>query len=240
MPKGRRSSDEERAEVRRLRAEGVSVVDVAERVGVSKQSVTRWAPQRLVDGSGRSRILTSLVEQGPASTLDDLTQRIPDVDKHTAVHLLHSLKRAGLVRFDESGNGNGKAPRSIEATTVVARPDPAPAIVDETPVADDWPPLVGVTIITPEGSTTGTLRSDDVLVPDEPIPPPRPTFPLIQTLVERAGLLQVAATLLERAGQDELALAALAKVDDLSPLDREIIRLYGLAQSVGLVDEETR
>jgi len=71
-------------------------------------------------------------------------------------------------------------------------------------------------------------------------PPPEPAaadgYPLVHALSERSSRLAIAAQLLEAAGADDLALAAMAKVDDFTPVERETIRLYAAARAAGIVE----
>lgn len=61
---------------------------------------------------------------------------------------------------------------------------------------------------------------------DDSLPVTTAGYPAIEALIARSDRLRRAAELLEAAGQDDLALATLSKVDDVSPLEREVIEFF--------------
>lgn len=63
--------------------------------------------------------------------------------------------------------------------------------------------------------------------------PVHDAYPLTRELMSRSIALRAAARLLESAGQDELALATLERVDDYSPLEREAIAMYQALKAEG-------
>ena len=60
-------------------------------------------------------------------------------------------------------------------------------------------------------------------------------YPLLRALAERSIKIETAAKLLEQAGQDDLALTALSKVDDYTDLEREAIALLKHSIAAGVV-----
>ena len=51
-------------------------------------------------------------------------------------------------------------------------------------------------------------------------------YPLVKALYEREGKIEAAAKALEAAGLDDLAIMALSKIDEITPLESEAIALY--------------
>jgi hypothetical protein len=60
-------------------------------------------------------------------------------------------------------------------------------------------------------------------------------YPLLRGLIERASKIETAAKLLEQAGQDDLALQVLSKVDEYTDLEREAIALLKQSIAAGVV-----
>lgn len=76
-------------------------------------------------------------------------------------------------------------------------------------------------------TTLQVVRSEPTEVQAPPpvvAEPLAPVYPLLVALQQRTRVLSEAAALLESAGLDDLALAALSKVDELTPLEREYLQ----------------
>ena len=239
-------------EIRRLKEEGVTIPNIASRLGIAMSTVSRYTSLKTdAPDAGRLRILRAVAEHGPVDA-NELIDLNPDLDGHTTVHLLYSLSRGGLVSFRESKSktgGNGIEPERITATArgfahlgMPAKPVNAalgdrhapsihpgdgsdyrnqPSVAPGGPVTHTW--------TTPEPKQS---RPETIAVTPPPAPPAAvkrfdamAKYPVVVDLSQRKGKLEAAAKLLEQAGQDELALAALAKVDDFTPLEREAIAL---------------
>jgi len=187
-------------EIQRLRYENnLPIKEIAARTGVSPQSISRYSGARRNNGSGRERILNAVTNFGPLD-LDGLALYAPDIDKHNAIHLVFALSRSGLVTFREERQGNHRLLTNIRA----ARPDVNPTTTNTLPAfATPIPPVVAETI---ERMTA------------QP-------YPLIRGLIDRRGQIESAVQLLEQAGLDDVALAALSKIDLYTDLEREAMAL---------------
>lgn len=254
MPKGTRATPEQIEQMRALRAEGMSVVQIASRVGLSTKTVGEHTSDLWkigISDSGRDRILRAVAENGPIEDMPTLARLVPDIDIHSAMHLLYSLGKAGLVRFRENKNGSQTRLVAIEATKtgyVSAGVPPKPiASVVGRPTAISYHPGDGTDFhnqpkVAP-GGPIERLRvvpepTGDTGTAVEPAPAPeaRPaTFAAVRALRDRRKDIEAAARLLDGAGQEDLALAALSKIDDYTPLEREALDLLALAIDAGLV-----
>lgn len=205
-----------------------------------KGHVGRWrvtAPIRLdpvADSMGlsmRARVIEAL-EHPPAGKLwyYDIRQLEKAVRRpsdsfghHELMHVVHSLAKQGLATFEERKRGNGsqhdllyirKHPKSVGSGPVKTRriEGEAGAIDYEAPTGfvnpgpDATPAQVDELRATQAGTTEG--------------------YPVIEALRRRSSEIAQAAKHLEAAGLDDLALATLAKADDLTPLEREVLRYF--------------
>jgi transcriptional regulator with XRE-family HTH domain len=187
-------------EIQRLREENLTIKEIAARTGVSMQSISRYSGARRDNRSGRERILNAVTNFGPLD-LDGLALYAPDIDRHNAIHLVFALSRAGLVTFREERQGNHRLLTNIRATgPTVLHPYVAPPTAT---ILTAVPPVVEETI---QRMTT------------QP-------YPLIRGLIDRRGQIESAVQLLEQAGLDDVALAALSKIDLYTDLEREAMAL---------------
>ena len=252
MPKGMLATAEQISEIQRLRADGILITQIASKVGVSKDTVMKYTSPAQETDSGRVRLLRAVCENGPTD-VDELTELAPDLDKHNLTHLLYSLSKNGYVTFREvKRDGTGTHLERITATRrglnyagLPVKPTSAalgdkrspsihpgdgsdfrnqPGVAPGRPVTRSW--------TTPEPRIERVVPAPDHEVA---IPAPVthkaaiviiPTYPVIGALFERRTYLEQAAKLLEQAGQDELALAALGKADEFTPLEKEAMALY--------------
>lgn len=201
-----------------MREEGVPVLDIARRTGTSKSTVGRY---QLPSESAKVRLLAAVTEHGPLTDLAALTAVAPDIDLHSAIHLLYSLNKAELVTFDERRSGTM---RRLSNITAVPR---------RTNGHNGHADVEYVTLPEPDTS----IEVD--IAPDGALPEPVTRFPAIRAEMERRALIESAVRSLERAGLDDLALAALQSVDG-DPLVTEALDLYRLAIAAGLVRDSAQ
>ena len=64
---------------------------------------------------------------------------------------------------------------------------------------------------------------------------PREDYPLIRGLRDRRVHLEAASRELEAAGQDEIALAVMAKIEEYTPIEHETLALFASAIRAGVV-----
>jgi hypothetical protein len=263
MAKGTAATAQQVEEIQRLRAEGVAIMDIASKVGVSRDSVMKYSSPAVETDSGRIRLLRAVAENGPTD-VDELVELVPDLDKHNVTHLLYSLSKNGYVSFREvKSNGTGSHLERIYATgrglkyigmplkaqaqrvgdlhSQSIRPGDGsdfrnqPSVTTGGPVTRSYttpePRVERKPATEPEAwPSTISNRAESVIVP-EPVRYAAqivvlPTYPTICALFERKTQLEQAATLLEQAGQVELALAALGKADEFTTLEKEAMSLY--------------
>ncbi len=225
MPKGTATNLLTAIEIAQLREEGLTVPEVAARLGVSTRTVVRYAQP--ADESAKTRLLRAVVDHGPMADVATLCEHTPDIDRHSAMHLLFSLARGGLVGFREEHTGTRLRLRNIEATQRgrdAIAPDPTPpeptngeakAAVE---AAEDW---------------LATARASV----EEPGWPTVPACIAIRAEIDRRANIEEAAAALERAGLVDLAISALAEVDG-TRLVNEALALYRATVLSGLVVEE--
>lgn len=206
--------------------EKLSVVGLKRGIGESsvRSAVKRWrerhpvAPTAVPEAESlRSRILILLRDQS-FDTMRDLTHalRRPDDNygEHELMHLIYALGKQGKVAFHEVRNGNTKVLTSIRLRT--------------RPSAGSGP-------VTKLNGHQNERPDEPSIIPSEPAPtPPVETpvevvashpYPQIEALRDRKVKLMAAARLLEAAGQDELALAAIERVETLySPFEIEVLQ----------------
>lgn len=263
MPKGTRASKEQIEQMRALRAEGMSVVQIASRVGLSTKTVGEHTSDLWkvgVSDSGRDRILRAVAEHGPLADMDEVSRLVPDIDIHSAMHLLYSLGKSGLVRFRENKNGSQTRLVAIEATKTgfVSVGLPAKPVASEVGrrTALSYHPGDGTDFhnqpsVAPGGPITRTTGVAAIvrIAPEpngatgtavEPAPAPvavPPAFAAIRALRDRRQDLATAARLLESAGQEDLALQTLSKIDEYTALEQEALDLLALAIDAGIVTD---
>lgn len=242
------------AQIQRLRAEGATANNAAASLGVSVTTVQRYSRANKGDisqrrraeaeASGKRRVLAAVKKSGPFPSMDELAAILPEIDPHTIQHHLHTLRTQGQVRFRETSAGtnqhrlvgieavpqrfrNGEA--GFSARTTSTHPGDPTDYHNQPSVAPGGP----ITRIGPTPPVTMTVRRLDVDVP--PIVMAPAAYPILRGLIERAAKIETAAKLLEQAGQDDLALTALSKVDDYTDLEREAIALLKAAIAAGVV-----
>jgi hypothetical protein len=247
VAKGTQTTPQKVAEIRRLRDEGLGVIEIASRVGVSKQSVTRYSAPRQDTDSGRWRILRSVAENGPLD-IDELTGFNPDIDHHNTTHLLYSLSKQGCVTFRESkNNGSGIRLERITSTRrgfrmigMSVRPQSqelgdlhAPSIrpgdmsdFRNLPSVAPGGPVEHIRASVQKQTQAKTTDDVDLYAGDASLEWKR--YPVIQALFDRQYKLEEAARLLDEAGQSDLSMSALAASESFSPLELEAMRLYKL------------
>lgn len=135
-------------------------------------------------------------------------------DEHDVTHALWDFQQKGLMKFREHHLGSASTLTALRLTTqgrlrmteLSQRTKPAieaPVVPAVEPVAAiSWPSATAVE---------------------------EPGYPLIRALVERRENLEAAAALLEKAGQDDLAIATMEKAhapDLYSPLEAEAVALW--------------
>jgi len=251
MPKGQLLTEAQVLEIYRLRSAGMNVVEIASRVGVSTRTVSRMAPPPNTEwGSGRTRILRAVAENGPLG-MSELAGLVPDVDRHNIMHLLYSMNRLGLVSYNESRNGTMKSLSRIACTEVgfkeagvpskiwaaeVGHSNRAPSLHpgDGTDFRNQSPRAHGGPIAI--SHVPPVAAPQPPTAPEAPPPGPRVRYPLIAALSDRRGRIEEAARLLEAAGQDDLALTVLAKADEYTPLEREALAAYLALKEIGLTE----
>lgn len=141
------------------------------------------------------------------------------VDTHSVVHDLWDFQKQGHLKFRESKPDGGKGESKLTALRLTSQGRRAFGIRAASEPADF--PVLTPADFPPRQAYPGHR------LPDPPAPPL--DFPLTEALLLRASQLEAAAALLEQAGQDEMAVAALdaAKPENLyTPLEAEAVRLY--------------
>ncbi len=184
----------------------------------------------VIDQSLRARVLAAL-EAGTVAdirALEDAIRRQGDsFGHHELMHIVHSLGKQGLVTFQEKKQGNGAQhtlhsirlrPKSAGAGPVVrTRPDDGDRQLERLKAEARNRPELGEPI------------DDSPQVADRAIRAGKPEdYPLIAALVGRRQAINEAARHLEAAGLIELALEALSKIDDLTPLEKEVLRFFSI------------
>ena len=199
----------------------------------------------------RQRLMTGICEEKQWATLADLVEHIrrgPDdtFGLHEVQHIIYALSQQGLVVFVESRTGTQKNLTKIRATKRLLEQEGVAVYNREVNSTKG-----GGTGQVPQHANDGTdFRTHQTHAEGGPItrshiaPEPRVTterpvlpvpvpvavtmdsFPVISSLLARRFRLDMAAELLEAAGQVDLALAVLAKIDDYSDLEREAMNLY--------------
>jgi len=138
------------------------------------------------------------------------------IPAHDVTKSLWGLQKQDLVSFRERklGNGtNGRTKSALSRIRLTSRgrtiEERELAVLPEAalPEREDPPDLVSVDDRVAE---VGSVLAD---------------YPLIRTLIARRARLEQAAALLSSADADELAVAALDRIEATTPLEREILRL---------------
>jgi hypothetical protein len=241
-----------RAEVRRREPSSTITVDLGSGpVGLATSALDESAiavvPSDVPDGSPsiRQRVIKALCDEREW-TLMGLTQAIRTSHRDTVGPrdvgaVLNSLNQQGLVTFVEGGFENGhnsltkiKATKRLlaqENVDTTSREVGTPRHVGEAPQHKTDRTDFRTHGHRAEGGPITTERAAPVIPQPKPEPIVGPEqFPIVRALVARRAQLTTAAQLLEDAGQDELALATLAKVDDYTPLEREAMALFALRE----------
>lgn len=138
------------------------------------------------------------------------------IPAHDVTKSLWGLQKQDLVSFRERKLGNGtngrtksalsrirltSRGRTIEETELAALPD--------APLPEAEHPSVPMSAES-DAADVGSVLAD---------------YPLIRSLITRRERLEQAAALLSSADADELAVAALDRIEATTPLEREILRL---------------
>lgn len=181
---------------------------------VGRWRVTQPAPIRPDQRSLRSRVIAALDGNRYADIRAlEAAIRLPgdNFGHHELMHIVHSLGKQGIATFEERKQGNG-AQHELLSIRLRAKPpasgppvriEPVNAPEPDEPVDDS-----------PQREERAT-RADTST-----------TYPVIGALLRRSTEIALAAKHLEAAGLDDLALATLAKADDLTPLEREVLRYF--------------
>jgi len=185
------------------------------------------------------------------------------VDGHNLMHLLYALNQAGQVTFRQNKMGAHTRLVAITATkagyaAVDVPKVPMAAEFGHTKHAPSVHPGDGtdfrnqpsrapggpitITHVAPVIRPVRKIGPYPKWVPTVEAPTAAPpivmtpvAYPLLRALAERSIKIETAAKLLEQAGQDDLALTALSKVDDYTDLEREAIALLKHSIAAGVV-----
>jgi len=211
------------AEIRRLAfEEGMSRKDLATFAGTTESRIT----QILNVGSVRESILAYLAGvTGGVNAREIATELSLDINR--VQYMVDSLRKKGLITAQlgtNGGQGDHKAFYNIRLkkrppkTTPTPTPTPTPAPTNIPTAPTDTATL---TVVVPEEPAAPVQVPVQVLA--QPVPVLLAEYPLLRRLILRDGQIQQAATLLESAGLDDLALQALGFVGLLSPLEKEYV-----------------
>lgn len=192
---------------------GLTVKEIAAKRGVTLRSAyslyqkTNRPPDVEVPGNQKRAILEALELSG-AGTMAELQAKTKEIggihlDIHSLTHVVWSLQKQRLVRFRERKN-----------------------------VSDAGAALTAIRL-TPHGAAyLAEMRGAvpmDAVISEQAAHEPLEGYPHLRLLMEKARQIRLAreaATLLEEAGEDEMALQVLDR-HAISPAEEEIVRYLG-------------
>ncbi len=209
-------------EIRRLAFEGgIPAPKIADQYGITDSRV-----YQILDVTQNRTLVRNYLESNPnkSFTAREIAQTLR-IDINKVQYVIETLLKKGYVtatRAPSSGTAGGD---HRMFTNVRIKPNKRRSVVDVKSATETLPLFDEKTTETlvvgfDKGTSTDEISEKPDAIPVYEIP----RYPLLWSLVDKDRKIAEAAKLLEQAGLEDLALAALGKADDFTPLEREYMK----------------